>query len=34
MWMYEEFYSLYSFLGEKEVIEELLDGMYYGCCDD
>ncbi|MBJ8205977.1 GNAT family N-acetyltransferase, partial [Bacillus cereus] len=25
---------LYSFSGEKEVIEELLDGTYYGCCDD
>ncbi len=33
-WTYEEPYSLYSFSGEKEVIEELLDGTYYGCCDD
>ncbi|HCF33607.1 MAG TPA: GNAT family N-acetyltransferase, partial [Bacillus sp. (in: Bacteria)] len=29
-WTYEEPYSLYSFSGEKEVIEELLDGTYYG----
>ncbi len=33
-WTYEEPYNLYSFSGEKEVIEELLDGTYYGCCDD
>ncbi len=33
-WTYEEPYSLYSFSGEKEVIEELLDGTYYGCCGD
>lgn len=33
-WTYEEPHSLYSFSGEKEVIEELLDGTYYGCCDD
>lgn len=33
-WTYEEPYSLYSFSGEKEVIEELLDGTYYGYCDD
>ncbi|MDZ4581535.1 GNAT family N-acetyltransferase [Bacillus cereus] len=33
-WTYEEPYSLYSFSDEKEVIEELLDGTYYGCCDD
>ncbi|MBG9715949.1 GNAT family N-acetyltransferase [Bacillus sp. CCB-MMP212] len=33
-WTYEEPYSLYSFSGEKEVIEELLDGTYYGCCVD
>ncbi|AMR05044.1 MULTISPECIES: GNAT family N-acetyltransferase [Bacillus] len=32
-WAYEEPYNLYSFSGEKEVMEELLDGMYYGCCD-
>ncbi|AUB66004.1 MULTISPECIES: GNAT family N-acetyltransferase [Bacillus cereus group] len=34
MWAYEEPYNLYSFSGEKEVIKELLDGTYYGCCDD
>ncbi|AHZ53845.1 MULTISPECIES: GNAT family N-acetyltransferase [Bacillus cereus group] len=33
-WTYEEPYNLYSFSGEKEVMEELLDGTYYGCCDD
>ncbi|WP_144508310.1 GNAT family N-acetyltransferase [Bacillus thuringiensis] len=33
-WTYEEPYHLYSFSGAKEVIEELLDGTYYGCCDD
>ena len=33
-WTYEEPYNLYSFSGEEEVIEELLDGTYYGCCDD
>jgi RimJ/RimL family protein N-acetyltransferase len=33
-WTYEEPYNLYSFAGEKEVIEELLDGTYYGCCND
>ncbi|MEB9905006.1 GNAT family protein [Bacillus anthracis] len=33
-WTYEESYHLYSFSGEEEVIEELLDGTYYGCCDD
>lgn len=33
-WAYDEPYNLYSFSGEKEVIEELLDGTYYGCCDD
>lgn len=33
-WTYEEPYHLYSFSGEEEVIEELLDGTYYGCCDD
>ena len=33
-WTYEETYHLYSFSGEEEVIEELLDGTYYGCCDD
>ncbi|KAB2441932.1 GNAT family N-acetyltransferase [Bacillus luti] len=34
MWTYEEPYNLYSFSGGAEVIEELLDGTYYGCCDD
>ena len=34
MWTYEEPYNLYSFSGEAEVIEELLDGTYYGCCDE
>ncbi|PFS66301.1 GNAT family N-acetyltransferase [Bacillus cereus] len=33
-WTYEEPYDLYSFSGEEEAIEELLDGTYYGCCDD
>ena len=33
-WTYEEPYNLYSFSGEEEVIEELLDGKHYGCCDD
>ena len=33
-WTYEEPYNLYSFSGGVEVIEELLDGTYYGCCDD
>ncbi|AIM14347.1 acetyltransferase [Bacillus anthracis] len=33
-WTYEETYHLYSFSSEEEVIEELLDGTYYGCCDD
>ncbi|MBE5107136.1 GNAT family N-acetyltransferase [Bacillus thuringiensis] len=33
-WAYEEPYHLYSFSGHVEVIEELLDGTYYGCCDD
>lgn len=33
-WTYEEPYNLYSFSGEEEAIEELLDGTYYGCCDD
>lgn len=33
-WQYEEPYSLYSFSGSKEVIEELLDGTYYGCCNE
>ncbi|MDT3493519.1 GNAT family N-acetyltransferase [Bacillus toyonensis] len=32
-WTYEEPYNLYNFSGEVEVIEELLDGTYYGCCD-
>lgn len=34
MWMYEEPYNLYSFSEGAEVIEELLDGTYYGCCDE
>ncbi|MDH4423095.1 MULTISPECIES: GNAT family N-acetyltransferase [Bacillus] len=34
MWTYEEPYNLYSFSEEEEVIEELLDGTYYGCCND
>lgn len=33
-WTYEEPYDLYNFSGEEEAIEELLDGTYYGCCDD
>ncbi|MGE7883006.1 N-acetyltransferase family protein [Bacillus sp. NPDC094077] len=33
-WTYEEPYNLYSFSGDAEVIEELLDGTYYGCCDE
>ncbi|MFJ8355351.1 GNAT family N-acetyltransferase [Bacillus paramycoides] len=33
-WVYEEPYTLYSFSGDDEVIEELLDGTYYGCCDE
>ncbi|WP_410985240.1 GNAT family N-acetyltransferase [Bacillus cereus] len=33
-WQYEEPYSLYSFSGSKEVVEELLDGTYYGCCNE
>ncbi|KEK25195.1 GNAT family N-acetyltransferase [Bacillus gaemokensis] len=32
-WKYEEPYSLYSFSGSEETIEELLDGTYYGCCN-
>ena len=34
MWTYEEPYNLYSFSGGAEVIEELLEGTYYGCCDE
>ncbi|MED1598874.1 MULTISPECIES: GNAT family N-acetyltransferase [Bacillus] len=33
-WQYEELYSLYSFSGSEETIEELLDGTYYGCCNE
>ncbi|PEW07326.1 GNAT family N-acetyltransferase [Bacillus cereus] len=33
-WTYEEPYNLYSFSGGSEVVEELLDGTYYGYCDD
>ena len=33
-WTYEKPYDLYNFSGEEEAIEELLDGTYYGCCDD
>ncbi|EJS73805.1 N-acetyltransferase [Bacillus cereus] len=33
-WTYEEPYNLYSFSGGAEVVEELLDGTYYGYCDD
>ncbi|MFD6508599.1 MULTISPECIES: GNAT family N-acetyltransferase [unclassified Bacillus (in: firmicutes)] len=33
-WTYDEPYTLYSFSGDAEVIEELLDGTYYGCCDE
>ncbi|WP_459501675.1 GNAT family N-acetyltransferase [Bacillus sp. C1] len=33
-WQYERPYSLYSFSGSEEVIEELLDGTYYGCCNE
>ncbi|MEW9181267.1 GNAT family protein [Bacillus mycoides] len=33
-WKYENPYTLYSFSGDAEVIEELLDGTYYGCCGE
>ncbi|MEN1936706.1 GNAT family protein [Paenibacillus sp. 102] len=33
-WKYEGIYTLYSFSGSEEIIEELLDGTYYGCCND
>ncbi|WP_002145077.1 GNAT family N-acetyltransferase [Bacillus cereus] len=33
-WTYDEPYTLYSFSGDTEVIEELLDGTYYGCCGE
>ncbi|MBO1623712.1 N-acetyltransferase [Bacillus cereus] len=33
-WQYEEPYSLYNFSGSEETIEELLDGTYYGCCNE
>ncbi|MBY0598193.1 GNAT family N-acetyltransferase [Bacillus bingmayongensis] len=33
-WQYEEPYSLYSFSGSDETIEELLDGTYYGCSNE
>ncbi|MEH7458251.1 GNAT family protein [Bacillus sp. JJ1127] len=33
-WKYEEPYSIYSFSGSEETIEELLDGTYYGCCNE
>ncbi|PFK33251.1 GNAT family N-acetyltransferase [Bacillus cereus] len=33
-WQYEEPYALYSFSGSEEAIEELLDGTYYGCCNE
>ncbi|KFM99824.1 N-acetyltransferase [Bacillus clarus] len=33
-WKYEEPYSLYSFSGSGEAIEELLDGTYYGYCNE
>ncbi|MGE8052399.1 GNAT family N-acetyltransferase [Bacillus mycoides] len=33
-WTYDEPYTLYSFSGDAEVIEELLDGTYYGCYDE
>ncbi len=34
MWTYEEPYNVYSFSVGAEIIEELLDGTYYGCCDE
>ncbi|MDM5157076.1 GNAT family protein [Bacillus sp. DX1.1] len=33
-WKYEERYSLYNFSGSEETLNELLDGTYYGCCNE
>lgn len=33
-WQYEAPYELYSFTGEDETLKELLDGTYYGVCDE
>ncbi|MDC2865661.1 GNAT family N-acetyltransferase [Bacillus sp. BP-3] len=33
-WQYEAPYELYSFTGEGETLKELLDGTYYGVCDE
>lgn len=33
-WKYEKPYSLYSFSGSDEALHELLDGTYYGYCNE
>ncbi|EMA6342311.1 GNAT family protein [Bacillus cytotoxicus] len=33
-WKYEEPYSLYDFSEEEETMKELLNGTYYGCCNE
>ncbi|SFD08184.1 Acetyltransferase (GNAT) domain-containing protein [Bacillus sp. 491mf] len=33
-WQYEAPYELYSFTGKDETLKELLDGTYYGVCDE
>ncbi|WP_242216566.1 GNAT family N-acetyltransferase [Bacillus cereus group sp. BfR-BA-01380] len=33
-WQYEAPYELYSFTGEDDTLTELLDGTYYGICDE
>ncbi|MEH7461950.1 GNAT family N-acetyltransferase [Bacillus thuringiensis] len=33
-WQYEAPYEIYSFNGEDDTLKELLDGTYYGVCDE
>ncbi|MGF9965322.1 GNAT family N-acetyltransferase [Bacillus rhizoplanae] len=34
VWQYDAPYELYSFTGASETLEELLDGTYYGVCNE